>query len=69
MSAYFKKLRVAWILETIEIYGFINREHVEKKFGVSTPQASQDIGDALRQDNRVVYDASAKRYMFVAGRE
>lgn len=62
MSGYFKRLRVSWIIETIQIYGYVNREHIEKKFEVSTPQASQDFGDAQAIEPRIVYSKSSKRY-------
>jgi len=32
---YFEQLRIAWIIEMVEIYGFINRSHVCKKFGIT----------------------------------
>ena len=32
---YFEQLRIGWIIESIEIFGFINRSHVSKKFGVT----------------------------------
>ena len=48
MANWFKVQRVNWIVEMIQIYDFINRYHVERKFGVSTPQASADLKDAMR---------------------
>ena len=27
----------------VRIYGYINRKHLEKKFEISTPQASMDL--------------------------
>jgi hypothetical protein len=60
---YFFKLRQEWIAETIRVFGFINREHIERKFGISTPQASVDLS-AFQRDNPgvVAYNTSAKRY-------
>ena len=45
------------------IFGFINREHIERKFGVSTPQASVDLA-AFQGANpgAIVYNKSTKRY-------
>lgn len=63
MSDWFKRHRVEWIIEMIEIYGFINREHIEKKFGVSTPQASVDLQAAMRQNPGLIrYNRNTKRY-------
>lgn len=63
MSTWFKQHRLVWIRESVLIFGFINREHIEKKFGVSTPQASLDLSDAMKEWPRLMkYDSSAKRY-------
>jgi len=60
---WFTDHRLAWIKESVEIFGFINREHIQKKFGVSTPQASYDLREAqARWPNLVIYNKSAKRY-------
>ncbi len=56
--------RVNWIKESIEIFGFINRKHVMKKFRVSRLQASYDL--ALLQKlypNLIRYDISQKQYV------
>ena len=64
MSTWFKEQRLEWIHESVRIFGFINREHIEKKFDVSTPQASMDIRDAIKRwPNLMQYDTSAKRYV------
>lgn len=63
MSDWFQNHRLEWIKETIEIFGFINREHVEKKFRVSTPQASKDLCAAMgRYPALMTYNGSRKRY-------
>ncbi|TIW09542.1 MAG: hypothetical protein E5V66_22300 [Mesorhizobium sp.] len=63
MSDWFKRTRIAWIAEMVEIYGFINREHIQTKFGVSTPQASYDLRDAMAaMPGLIVYNTSSKRY-------
>lgn len=60
---WFIKHRQEWIAEALRIYGFINREHIERKFGVSTPQASIDLRDfQTANPNAVTYNKSAKRY-------
>ena len=60
---WFVRKRQEWIAETIRIFGFINREHIQLKFGVSTPQASYDL-QKFQADNpgSIVYNTSTKRY-------
>ena len=55
--------RQGWIAETIRVFGFINRVHIERKFGVSTPQASVDLAAFQRNyPGRIIYNASEKRF-------
>ena len=52
---------IDWHLAT---YGEINRDDIMKVFGVSRPQASQDISDFTRLYPRAMqYDKSLKRYI------
>ena len=53
-----------WIAETLRVFGFINRRHLERKFEISTPQASSDLA-AFLQDNptAMIYDLHSKRYI------
>lgn len=60
---WFVQHRQEWIEETVRVFGFINRKHIERKFGVSTAQASLDLRvfqeahpDAIR------YNTTAKRF-------
>jgi len=65
---WFEEHRQEWIGEMLRIYGFINREHLSKKFGVSTPQASKDLNRYLRKNpEKVYYDLSAKKYVRIEG--
>jgi hypothetical protein len=60
---WFERHRQEWIAETLRVFGFINREHIERKFGVSTPQASTDLQTFQRlHPNEIIYNKSAKRY-------
>ncbi|HTF64907.1 MAG TPA: hypothetical protein VK638_19695 [Edaphobacter sp.] len=60
---WFWKQRMAWIEETLYIFGHINREHLERKFGISTPQASKDLQDfQKRHPDKAAYNLSSKRY-------
>jgi hypothetical protein len=56
--------RQAWIAEMLAIYGFINRQHLHRKFRISTPQASQDLKRFLRAHPGVMhYDYVRKCYV------
>lgn len=61
---WFKQQRMDWIAETLRIFGFINREHLMKKFGISKPQASNDLA-TFREDypDLITYDTSKKKYL------
>jgi hypothetical protein len=61
---WFGQYRMDWIAETLRVFGFINREHLELKFGISTPQASKDLATFMRRYPAAMrYDLSAKRYV------
>lgn len=61
---WFEQQRQDWIAETLRVFGFINREHLERKFGISTPQASLDLNRFRRtHPNLIQYDLSTKRYV------
>lgn len=63
---WFEQHRLEWIAETLRIFGYINREHLMKKFGVSTPQASYDLNRFQKlHPNAMRYDTSAKRYVAI----
>lgn len=58
--------RMTWIAETLRVFGFLNREHLQVKFGISQPQASKDIATYMRQyPDAMRYNLSAKRYEVV----
>jgi len=60
---WFVRYRQAWIAEVLYIFGFINREHLIRKFEVSMPQASNDLQQFMReQPGRMKYNAKSKRY-------
>jgi len=60
---YFEQLRIAWIIEMIEIYGFINRSHVSKKFGVTVQVASSDFDKVKKLHPHLMqYDNNQKCY-------
>jgi hypothetical protein len=63
---WFADQRQAWIAEMLTVYGFINREHLRRKFDISEPQASLDLQTFLRNHpDQVEYDLSAKCYVRV----
>jgi DeoR/GlpR family transcriptional regulator of sugar metabolism len=60
---WFEQHRQDWIAEALSVYGFINREHLERKFGVSTPQASKDLATFQRLNPKAMaYNLTTKRY-------
>lgn len=60
---WFERYRMAWIQETLHVFGFINREHLIRKFGISVPQASKDLNRFARLHPQVMtYDPSRKCY-------
>ena len=60
---WFARHRQEWIAETIRVFGFINREHLIRKFGISMPQASMDLREFQRLNpGRIAYDKSLKCY-------
>jgi hypothetical protein len=60
---WFEQRRMEWIAEMLTIYGFINREHLQRKFGISVPQASLDLKAFERHRPGVMtYNLSTKRY-------
>ncbi len=60
---YFARLRQEWISETLRVFGFINREHIERKFGISTPQASHDLSVFQKASpDKIAYNKNSKRY-------
>lgn len=63
MARWFETHRMDWIAETLRVFGFINRDHLVRKFGISTPQASTDLQRFMRLYPKAMqYDTSLKRY-------
>jgi hypothetical protein len=60
---WFTEHRIAWIKESVEIFGHVRREHIMKKFGVSVAIASTDLRAVLaRYPDLMSYDRSVKLY-------
>lgn len=60
---WFEQHRQEWIAEALRVYGYLNREHIVRKFNVSIPQASLDLRTFQEaHPGAIRYDASAKRY-------
>jgi hypothetical protein len=65
---WFARQRLDWIADMLHVYGFINREHLQRKFGISTPQASNDLRDFTRaHPSAMQYDLSRKCYVRLKG--
>jgi hypothetical protein len=61
---WFTNHRMEWIAETLRVFGFINREHIMRKFGLSMPQASLDLYRFQKlHPNAVTYNLSEKRFV------
>ena len=61
---WFVDQRMEWINETLRVFGFINRDHLVRKFGISTPQASKDLQTFQRANpDAMRYDLTEKRYV------
>lgn len=58
---WFVRHRQDWIDETIRVFRFINREHIERKFGISTPQASMDLQLFQAENPDVIYYNKSKK--------
>ncbi len=62
---WFENYRQDWIAEMLIVYGFINREHLRRKFGISIPQASNDLRQFQKRfPDGIAYNATTKRYEF-----
>lgn len=60
---WFAEQRQIWIDEMLNVYEFINREHLERKFRISTPQASADLNAYVKANpTKIIYNNSTKRY-------
>jgi hypothetical protein len=60
---WFAQTRQEWIAEMMHVYRFVNREHLMRKFGISVPQASNDLSRFQRErPNQIVYNPNLKRY-------
>jgi len=56
-------MRLVWIDATVEFTGQINRSNICASFGISIPQASNDLRVfQLLFPDRLIYDRSAKLY-------
>lgn len=61
--AWAEDYRQKWIAESIRVFGFINHRHLQRKFGISAPQAAKDFARFQRDHAGIMlYDASAKCY-------
>lgn len=56
--------RLRWIADMLHVYGFINRDHLRRKFRISQPQASKDLQRFMRLKPRAMqYDVNRKAYV------
>lgn len=61
--SWFTEQRIAWIRESVEIFGSVRREHIMKKFDISVAQASLDLREVRKRfPGLMTYDLSEKVY-------
>jgi hypothetical protein len=61
---WFGQYRIEWIAETLRVFGYINRKHLERKFDISMQQASLDLNTFLKEHpDLMAYDRSKKCYV------
>lgn len=62
-TRWFSEFRYAWIKESVEIFGHINREHISRKFGLTHQVASGDLAEVQRRwPDLMTYNRSTKRF-------
>jgi len=60
---WFERQRIAWIAEALAVFGYVNRYHLIRKFGVSQAQASMDLQTFQKHHpGAMAYNKSTKRY-------
>jgi hypothetical protein len=60
---WFQAHRMEWITDCLHVFGFVNREHLMRKFQLSQPQASKDLAEYQRRHPKaMIYNTSTKRY-------
>lgn len=61
---WFAEYRLAWIKESVEIFGYVNRKHIMQKFQITAAAASGDLREAQKRWPELMdYDPSGKRYV------
>ena len=64
MSRWFQDRRQEFIAATLRQFGQIRRADLIRQFGISAPQAANDIAQFMAADPpHVRYDVSAKAYV------
>lgn len=64
IDRWFLSYRMNWIGQMLHVYGYINRAHLERQFGISTPQASKDLQTYARlHPGAMTYDVNKKAYV------
>jgi hypothetical protein len=63
MGNWFHEQRQEFIRESLRVYGFIRRDHLMRKFGISMPQASKDLQVYARtHPDDMAYNLLTKTY-------
>ncbi len=62
-GSWFQETRLEWMFESIQIFGYLNREHVKRKFEISEAQSALDFREAKRRwPAYFQYNPNQKRY-------
>ena len=60
---WFQRQRLDWITEALNVFGYVQRIHLQRKFGISQPQASNDLTMyRMLHPAALVYNTATKRY-------
>lgn len=62
------KYRQDWISETLRVFGFINRTHLRRKFGLGPNGANRDFVQYKKDHpGAIIYNEDYKCYMLADG--
>jgi hypothetical protein len=62
--SWFADQRQNWITQTLKVYGFINRQHLMRNFGISNAQAALNFKSFnIENPGEMAYDNIQKCYV------
>lgn len=66
---WYAQYRQAWIAEMLKVYGFINRHHLQRKFGVSEATAATDFREFNAANPGAMLYCPARKHYHLPGFE